>query len=465
MVDIYEQIWSEPCGHVSVSGRNENGEWADPNADILLEEQGKPSGCTSADAQPQPLIGKVNPEVLAKPTVQTFLGLLDNYTAEEHKPERDLSDPVQAAEIESFLDAVFVTPTFRLAVDYAASSLVPTLSEDEFRNKVRALWFEPYTNRFGGADPFAVGFEHVFVGEDSSTGSPPWDNCRDRVGGYHSWIKYFIDQQAGKVTYLGHDYRNSVAQSGLNETTVATVMMTWNPDVAEGGRGFELQKSPGGFFVGTLPEVEMAIGSIGLLELLPDQQQDRFEIWNQKDEHRVQFGDALFDLVLHPETVRLEPTKELGTHLRTLFPKYRGPANGGGGGNGGGGSNGGGSGGGGGIGIPTQNQNSGPVQITAARPNPEGDDSLGGEWVELLNATDETIDLANWTLADQENRRQSLTGTLQPGERRIIDLIRADSSSMQLRNSGGWILLFLGTLRIAAVRYRSSGQGEVVNFD
>ena len=364
------------------------------------------------------------------------------------------------AEIDSFLDALFrdsglsAGGRLRRLGPYA-----PTLGEDAFRDRVRRLWFEPYTNRFSSPDPFAVGFEHVFLGEDSSTGSPPWDECRDRVGGYHSWIKYFVDQQAGKVTYLGNDYRPNVEGAGLKGTRVATVMMTWKPDALDGGRGFELQKSPGGFFVGTRPEIEMAIGSIGLLELLPDQQQNRFEIWNSDDEHRVTFGDSIYDLVVHPETVRSQPM-ELGTHLRTLFPKFRGSAIGGGEGGGGGQPD-----AGGGFSIPTQSHNSGPVQITAALPNPAGDDAGGGEWVELINVTDGTIDLTAWTMADQKNRRQILDGSLMPGERKIFDLVRENQASMQLSNSGGWILLFNGTSRIAAVRYPGGvGQGEVINF-
>ena len=41
MADIYEQIWGAADGHVSMSGRNENGDWADPDADVLLDEQGE----------------------------------------------------------------------------------------------------------------------------------------------------------------------------------------------------------------------------------------------------------------------------------------------------------------------------------------------------------------------------------------------------------------------------------------
>lgn len=444
MSDIYEQIWHLSSSHVSVSRRDEQGAWIDPDADILLDEQAPTDGCTSAEAAPRPLIAQVNPNVLAQPSFKALIALLDNYNAQEGQPELKPSDPKIKPEIEAFLDAVFATEAMQLAADYAQTSL--SLDADQFRAKVEKMWFEPFTNRFSGSEDYCVGFEHIFVGEDSSGGQAP-KRCQDSIGGYHSWVKYYLDQSAGTATYLGHDYEAPVAQAGLAEPHVATVIMTWQPTAAAGGAGYELLKRPGGFFVGTRPECELAIASLGLLEMLADQ----FENQGKTSHRRVKFGQSSYDLVVYPQTVNRQ-SGQYGEHLRSFYPKFRGseagvvvpqpdrP-----------------------ISIPTQPQNNGPIRIVRALPNPVGTADQG-EWVELQNVSGEAIDLSDWHLADNKGRKQLLSGTLGDKETQQIMISRLDATAMQLSNSGGWILLFENGQRRAAVQYGKAQQDEIFEF-
>ena len=451
MADIYETIWNHPASHVSVSRRADDQNWIDPNADVLLDEQGKATGCSSEDVLDRPLIAQVNEAILQTPTFRTLIALLDNYTAREAQPEPDLTSAQLRFEIDAFLDAVFATEPMGLALEYIQAELEPGITADDLRDRVRQMWFEPYTNEYGSPEPYCVGFEHVFVGEDETTPDHPPSRCRDAVGGYHSWVKYYLDQKAGKVTYLGHDYPNDVADQGVAEPNVATVFMTWHPGPEDGGAGHELLKRPGGFFVGTRPECEIALGTVGLLEVLAN----RFDQGpsHQEDHRRVQFGDSFYDLVLHPQTIRQGSRKVDGPRIRTLYPKFRSrvispPPNGNGNGD---------------IQVPNQPHNNGPVRITQAMPNPVGTTDAG-EWVELVNVTEAPLDLEAWFLADQNKRVHHLQGSLAPGDSLREDTRTDDPESMQLRNSGGWILLYEGDQRRAAVSYGRADQGEVIAF-
>jgi uncharacterized protein YukJ len=76
------------------------------------------------------------------------------------------------------------------------------------------------------------------------------------------------------------------------------------------------------------------------------------------------------------------------------------------------------------------------VRVVGALVNPVGG-APERETVTLLNATPATIDLAGWDLADQQKRKQPLTGTLAAGEARQIVV----AAPVQLGNKGGIITL------------------------
>ena len=449
--DIYETIWNLGSSHVSVSRRNGSGDWEDPGADILLDEQGRwqEGNCTSEFAL-RPLFARVNENLFSEPTFETFIALLDSFTAEEDAPEPGLADPDYAAEVDAFLDAVFATEPMRLAREYVQTEVHPGMTDSDFRDRVRTMWFETFENNFADREPFCIGFEHVFVGEAQNP-----RRCKDSVGGYHSWIKYYVDQSASKATYLGHDYRGNLDGPGLADPNIASVIMTWTPSEEEGASGTELLKRPGGFFVATRPECDMALGTMGLFDVLAG----RFQKGTgQRDERRVRLGQSTFDLVLHPQTVR-RSSEEAGPFIRTFWPKYKGgegtvppreepPAGGGTGGS---------------VSLPTQPHNDGAIRIARALPNPSGS-SERGEWVEIVNVNPEDLDLDGWRLADQENRSLALGGVLASGETRRIELSRDRPDSVQLKNSGGWILLIEGNQRRAAVRYGRADQGKIFKF-
>ena len=61
-----------------------------------------------------------------------------------------------------------------------------------FKEYLRLIWLGLY-NR-GGGTRSACGLEHVFLGEIANGG----------VSGFHNWIKYYLEEQADTMNYLGY---------------------------------------------------------------------------------------------------------------------------------------------------------------------------------------------------------------------------------------------------------------------
>jgi competence ComEA-like helix-hairpin-helix protein len=101
------------------------------------------------------------------------------------------------------------------------------------------------------------------------------------------------------------------------------------------------------------------------------------------------------------------------------------------------------------------------VVINEFLPDPEGSDAEG-EWVEILNKSDDKVNLLNWTLDDVEggSRPYKFAGDIwiEAGDYYIVD--RADSK-IALNNSGDIVRLFNGLDElIDEVEYDAATEGE-----
>lgn len=76
----------------------------------------------------------------------------------------------------------------------------------------------------------------------------------------------------------------------------------------------------------------------------------------------------------------------------------------------------------------------------------------------------EALDLTGWRLLDGKGRPQALSGVIEPEETRRIEITHSDPNGMQLTNSGGWILLYEGDQRRAAVEYGKAAEGRIFEF-
>lgn len=61
-----------------------------------------------------------------------------------------------------------------------------------FKEYLRLIWLGQY-NRGGGIEG-SSGLEHVFLGEKNG----------NSISGYHGWIKFYQDELAGRMNYLGY---------------------------------------------------------------------------------------------------------------------------------------------------------------------------------------------------------------------------------------------------------------------
>jgi poly(U)-specific endoribonuclease len=450
MTDIYQEIWNSDKNGFSVSLRSGDS-WKNPNADILLDIQVEASGKRSIDLATNPLFNRVNEEKFKLPTYVSFINLLDNYIA-NFRAEDILSEDEQK-EIEIFLDKIVETEPIQIAYTYITEKLGVTLSKAEFRKSLRRIWFEMYINHYKGKSThFCSGFEHVFVGEAKFDAD--FRITRDRtknlgeISGYHSWIKFYLDEKVRNVNFLGFkfDLRGNEIPNNPN---VITLQMLQDLTNARGELVAQLFKDKGGFFVGSSPECEMAMGTVAFYESLDGRL--------KQDKRRTTINGGIYDLVLY-RNITIQGNR--GELIRSFFPIFLGnegkplpdnlpdssdiPDV---------------------IVVPVDSKNDKPVAIVEALPNPAGDDE-GKEWVKLQNTTDEEIDLTGWEMHDKEARPEPLSGTLQPNETKQFFISRSNSLSMQLGNKTGLISLYDRESKVVAnVRYSRADSGQIIRFE
>ncbi|MDJ0696845.1 lamin tail domain-containing protein [Mastigocoleus sp. MO_188.B34] len=447
--NIYQILWENDENQFSVSPRNRVGEWENPNADILLDEQVKASGSREIDLATRPLFYRVNEEKLfdENRTYVSFINLLDNYAIRSVDPE--FTDEQEEAEQRQFISLILKTKPIQLALKYINQEFGENLSEQQFASKLSRIWFELYTNYFRGrSTEFASGFEHVFVGEgkyDTDAGNK--EEALGKVSGYHSWVKFYLDEQNQRVNYLGYKY-DLQGQEGPQNPNVVTLQQLQTVTDMRGNIVAKLFKKKGGFFVGPSPECEIAIATVVYYESVYGRV--------RRDKRRVNINGANYDLVLYRNT---NPNGSRGEMIRSFFPIF--------------------------LSLEDREEaqkqesemdpprivpiddiltNNSYVRIVRALPNPSGKDK-GKEWVELQNTIDEVINLTGWQMEDRVGRPQALSGTLQPNEVKRFIVTRSTPDSMQMSNKSGLITLHdPNSEEVATVRYSRASSGTIIEF-
>lgn len=75
-----------------------------------------------------------------------------------------------------------------------------TGSMSDFLTTLRKIWFDFYPRSSHTTHLDTSGFEHVFVGETTST----------KVDGFHNWIQYYLEEKRGNLKNLGFVYTKQV---------------------------------------------------------------------------------------------------------------------------------------------------------------------------------------------------------------------------------------------------------------
>lgn len=445
---IYNQIWEADENACSVSSVDNDGTRNNRNTDIILNEQVRSSGRRTVDLASRPLFSFVNEKVFDKPTYKHFIALLDNYAINTR--EREEVTTAEKEEEARFLNACMDTNPMRTAFEYVTRHLKFELTKDEFLQEVSSMWFDIYTNFYNGnSTHFCSGFEHVFVGEGKFSPRAGASGTKGEISGFHSWIKFYLDEKYERVNYLGYKY--DLGGAGPDKTCVVTLQMLWNHQSMQGDLIAELFKKKGGFFVGPSPECEIAMGTVAMFE-------SRAGLVSG-DRIPVTIDDGYFDIVLYRS---VDESGNRGKHIRSFYPTYKGAV-------------------GGSAPLPDVIGNT-PVNRTIVRPvnvelrnnqgliiesamiNPLGQD-LQGEWVQIKNTSTEVIDLAAYELRDKQSRPQELSGVLAAKSSLKVDITRNSHFNMQLGNNGGLITLHKGEELVAAVVYTRNQEGIPVQFD
>ncbi|KAL1232362.1 Elongation factor Ts [Trichinella spiralis] len=224
--------------------------------DDMITHSGLPDCCRQSTGPLDKLIKHLSPEALKLPTVQALFDLVNFYTPKLGIQEDETPEKMQ--KIEAFLDEVMKSNVIRLLVNHfklAGVQEVDTI--DEFRMWIKKKWFTTYARRNEEGINDSSLFEHFFFGEIVEE--------EEKVLGLHYWMRYFLLESAGQITYLG--YKMKEAES------YATVAYKWN--------GF--RKDSGTMLLRTTPEFEIALFSMGYL-------------FRPK---RIQFGRCTFAVASH----------------------------------------------------------------------------------------------------------------------------------------------------------------------
>jgi len=211
----------------------------DNNAGSMIQTnpQGKTNSGSREDHAPEPFFTSIDDQAWSLPTIEALLTLLDNYDTDvKHKEDHTAEEQ---AEENSFLSLAMETRVMKKAYEFCLDKGIFSGSIDDFKSYINTLWFGLYDR--GGSGAGSSGFEHVFIGEIKN----------GEVSGFHDWINFYQQEKTNAINYLGY-----LDQANFNEYgSGISDVFTWNGDL----------KKYGSMFVGTSPELVMALDTICFL--------------------------------------------------------------------------------------------------------------------------------------------------------------------------------------------------------
>ena len=401
-MDIYQQIWNADQSGSGIPAILPDGDRDEAVGYVVVEEQGE-----NADHVIFPEVKIPDSKIKTYRLCET---LLNNYALSQTQPEDIVPEEIE--EVQTFLETILNSPPMLVAREYVRGQIGQTIANERWYQILHDIWFRRFTTS-SGRD--LTGFEHVIVGEQKGS----------KIGGYHFWYKYYLDDIIGflgsdDIDYVGTRYDGRNKSSGRRTTQgvlvpeVVTLAYKWDAYDYEARTRRPLFKPIGGFWVGCSIEGLMALGTV------------RCYIEARAPKETI-INNAKYAL-----RVYRSPDDR---SMRTFYPEFLGlttpPPNGGGGGE----------------------ITAGNVRIVAALVNPQGDDR-GKESVTLLNLSPEAVNLTDWILKDNLNNSLNLSGqNIEPGATLKIELGGRD---VVLSNRGGEISLFKGQTQVHQVSYTES---------
>ena len=397
---IYEEIWNADQNLNGVPGILASDSRDENRGYVVVEEP-----LVWNNDKDLKILSKVVIPESKRVTYDLVKKMFDNYTLDQSKPETPQTAE-EKAEIAAFIDAIKDTEPMKLARQFIESEKGAFMTDKEWYDSIHKIWFEIYD--FNASTPQRSGFEHVFVGEQSGT----------KLGGYHFWYKYYLDDQAiddyangeDSIDYGGTRYF-SIPKEGVSNPNAATLRYNLNAYDYENGVSQNLFKSTGGFDIGCSPEGLIALG----MACFHDPRSTKSTVIN--------------NVKLELKLFKAGPGK---SSINTFYSMFKGLTV---------------------VPVPVDETDesapdvppttggesaSSDVRIVAALVNPNGEDA-GKETVTLINTSNRALDLKGWTIAGNNgNAYKLIDAKFDAGEVRTIKLPAKDA---QLTNKSAKITL------------------------
>jgi len=206
---------------------------------VSIDIQGETTSDSTSDEAPNHLLS-INPDAYTGPTISKFRKLFDNYDPDQKNQEDDTAEELE--ERDAFIDAMLETQVMTELHLFLFEKHLVGETTAELKELLFNMWFESYDHKRSSG---SSGFEHVFMGETSGT----------KVKGFHNFLHFADLESTDAINYMGW-IAPGYTDLGDNKGII-DFRFYWDAE--------EANKPITGFYVGTSPEVEMAIGTVCFL--------------------------------------------------------------------------------------------------------------------------------------------------------------------------------------------------------
>lgn len=214
-----------------------------PSKFVTINYQKQTSSFVNTDEAPNPFLTVDETKIYAIPTIEKMHALFNNYELDTMTNEH--VTPLEKKEENDFVDALLATNVMRQAMLFLQKKGIVTADPKTHHELLKTIWFTLYSR--GNGKIGSSGFEHVFLNEVSN----------GTMIGLHNWLYVYDMEKAGRIDYKGWNKKMELGTKG----EIAKVRLTFD----------NLQKPSNSLFVGTSPELEIALYTV-CFQVRPDKE-------------------------------------------------------------------------------------------------------------------------------------------------------------------------------------------------
>ncbi|XP_058055531.1 endoribonuclease CG2145 [Anopheles bellator] len=214
-----------------------------PSKYVTTNYQKQTSSFVNTDEAPNPFLAVDEAKIYAMPTIEKMHALFNNYELDTMTNEH--VTPLEKKEENDFVDALLATNVMRQAMLFLQKKGIVTADPKTHHELLKTIWFTLYSR--GNGKIGSSGFEHVFLNEVSN----------GTMIGLHNWLYVYDMEKSGRIDYKGYIKKMELGTKG----EIAKVRLTFD----------NLQKPSNSLFVGTSPELEIALYTV-CFQIRPDKE-------------------------------------------------------------------------------------------------------------------------------------------------------------------------------------------------